>query len=99
MLPILGMDFDGLIGYSPIVMAKNASVWEEYSAKFFANGAAPGGVLEHSGTIKEPHLQYVSYHNYGSYLIVNNYNDFKKNHATIVKFIATLKRATKTTVW
>lgn len=50
------------------------------------------------GTIKEPQMQYVSYHNYGSYLNVNNYNDTKKNHATIVKLIATLKRATKTTV-
>lgn len=49
-------------------------------------------------TIKEPQMQYVSYHNYGSYLNVNNYNDTKKNHATIVKLIATLKRATKTTV-
>ena len=27
---------------------------EEYGAKFFANGAAPGGVLEHPGTIKDP---------------------------------------------
>ena len=27
---------------------------KEYSAKFFANGAAPGGVLEHPGTIKDP---------------------------------------------
>lgn len=41
---------------------------------------------------------YVSYHNYVSYLNVNNYNDTKKNHATIVKLIATLTRATKTTV-
>lgn len=49
-------------------------------------------------TIKEPQMQYVSYHNYGSYLNVNNYNDTKKYHATIVKLIATLKRATKTTV-
>lgn len=56
------------------------------------------GVMEHPGTIKELQMQYVSYHNYGSYLNVNNYNDTKKNHATIVKFIATLKRATKTTV-
>ena len=40
-------------------------------------------------------MQYVSYHNYGSYLNVNNYYDTKKNHATIVKLIATLKRATK----
>lgn len=56
------------------------------------------GVMEHPGTIKESQMQYVSYHNYGSYLNVNNYNDTKKNHATIVKFIATLTRATKTTV-
>lgn len=27
---------------------------EEYGAKFFADGAAPGGVLEHPGTIKDP---------------------------------------------
>ena len=27
---------------------------EEYGAKFFANGAAPSGVLEHPGTIKDP---------------------------------------------
>ena len=27
---------------------------EEYGAKFFANCAAPGGVLEHPGTIKDP---------------------------------------------
>ena len=39
-------------------MAKNAVglaiATEEYGAKFFANGAAPGGVLEHPGTIKDP---------------------------------------------
>ena len=27
---------------------------EEYGAKFFANGAAPSGVLKHPGTIKDP---------------------------------------------
>lgn len=27
---------------------------EEYGAKFFANGATPGGILEHPGTIKDP---------------------------------------------
>ena len=27
---------------------------EEYGSKFFANGAAPSGVLEHPGTIKDP---------------------------------------------
>ena len=57
-LHIPGLGFDGLIGYSPIAMAKNAVglaiAAEEYGAKFFANGAAPGGVLEHPGTIKDP---------------------------------------------
>ena len=98
MLFIPALGFDGLIGYSPITMVINAIGMRKVRAKFFANGAAPGGVLEHIGTIKEPQLRYVSYHNYGSNLNVNNYNDTKKNHATIVKLIATLKRATKTTV-
>ena len=31
------------------------------------------------------------------YLDANNYNNTKRNHATIVKLIATLKRATTTT--
>ena len=57
-LHIPGLGFDGLVGYSPIAMAKNAIgmaiACEEYGAKFFANGAAPGGVLEHPGTIKDP---------------------------------------------
>jgi len=57
-LHIPGLGFDGLVGYSPIAMAKNAiglaMATEEYGAKFFANGAAPSGVLEHPGTIKDP---------------------------------------------
>ncbi|MEA4824072.1 MAG: phage portal protein [Clostridiaceae bacterium] len=57
-LHVLGLGFDGLVGYSPIAMAKNAVglaiAAEEYGAKFFANGAAPSGVLEHPGTIKDP---------------------------------------------
>ena len=55
-IPALG--FDGLVGYSPIAMAKNAIgmalATEEYGAKFFANGASPSGVLEHPGNIKDP---------------------------------------------
>ena len=54
-IPALG--FDGLVGYSPIAMAENSIgmglACEEYGAKFFANGAAPSGVLEHPGTIKD----------------------------------------------
>jgi len=57
-LHIPGLGYDGLIGYSPIAMAKNAIgmaiATEEYGAKFFANGANPGGVLEHPGVVKDP---------------------------------------------
>ena len=57
-LHIPGLGFDGLVGYSPIAMAKNAigmaMACEEYGAKFFANGATPGGILEHPGTVKDP---------------------------------------------
>ena len=57
-LHIPGLGFDGLVGYAPIAMAKNAIglaiATEEYGSKFFANGAAPSGVLEHPGTIKDP---------------------------------------------
>ena len=55
---IPGLGYDGLVGYSPISMAKNAIgmvlATEEYGAKFFENGASPSGVLEHPGTIKGP---------------------------------------------
>lgn len=57
-LHIPGLGFDGLVGYSPIAMAKNAIgmaiACEEYGAKFFANGATPGGLLEYPGTVKDP---------------------------------------------
>ena len=57
-LHIPGLGFDGLVGYSPIAMAKNAIglaiATEEYGSKFFANGAAPSGVLEHPGILKDP---------------------------------------------
>lgn len=57
-LHVPGLGFDGLVGYSSIAMAKNAIgmaiACEEYGATFFANGAQPGGVLEHPGVIKDP---------------------------------------------
>ena len=57
-LHIPGLGFDGLVGYSPIAMAKNAIglaiATEEYGSKFFSNGAAPSGVLEHPGVLKDP---------------------------------------------
>lgn len=55
---IPGLGFDGLIGYSPIAIAKNAlgtsMATDEYASKFFANGAAPSGVLEYPGVVKDP---------------------------------------------
>lgn len=57
-LHIPGLGFDGLVGYSPIAMAKNAIgmaiATEEYGAAFFANGATPSGILEHPGVVKNP---------------------------------------------
>ncbi len=49
---------DGIHGISPIEQASNAIglalAAEQYGAKFFGNGANPGGVLEHPGIIKDP---------------------------------------------
>lgn len=46
-----GFGFDGLIGYDTIYLAREAigmaMAMEEFGARFFGNGAAPGGVLEH----------------------------------------------------
>jgi len=57
-LHIPGLGFDGLLGHSPIAMAKNAIgmaiATEEYGANLFNNGANPGGVLEHPGILKDP---------------------------------------------
>ena len=57
-LHVPGLGFDGIVGYSPIAMARNAIgmaiACEEYGAKFFANGAAPSGVLEYPTTLNDP---------------------------------------------
>lgn len=55
---IKAMSIDGVKGLSPIAQAREAVglalATEEYGAKFFGNGARPGGVLEHPGTLKDP---------------------------------------------
>lgn len=55
---VVGLGFDGLIGHSPIAMAKNAIglsiAAEEYGSGFFSNSGTPSGVLEHPGHLKEP---------------------------------------------
>ncbi len=56
-LHIPGLGFDGLIGYSPIRMAREAVglalATEEFGARFFGNGANMSGVLEHPGKLSE----------------------------------------------
>jgi HK97 family phage portal protein len=57
-LHIPGLGFDGIQGYSPVALAKNAIgmaiATENFGARFFANSATPGGVLEHPATIRDP---------------------------------------------
>jgi len=56
-LHIHGLGFDGLVGYSPIEVAKNsvgvALAQQKYRGKFFGNGGRPGGVLEVPGVLKD----------------------------------------------
>ena len=55
---VLGLGYDGIKGISPIDQAREAVglaiATEEYGAKFFGNGARPGGILEHPGVLKDP---------------------------------------------
>jgi len=57
-LHVPGLGYDGLIGYSPIAMVRNSIgmslAVEDFGAAFFANGANPGGLLEHPGVVKDP---------------------------------------------
>ena len=57
-LHIPGLGFDGIMGYSPIALEKNAIglgiAAEEYGSKFFQNGARPSGILTHPNTIRDP---------------------------------------------
>ncbi|MCC8015499.1 MAG: phage portal protein [Eubacterium sp.] len=57
-LHIPGLGFDGLVGYSPIAVAKNAigisTACDEYSSEYFNNGAYPGGILSTPNVLKNP---------------------------------------------
>lgn len=57
-LHIPGLGFDGVKGYSVIAMARQgiglAQATEEYGARYFGNGARPGGVLRHPKTLSDP---------------------------------------------
>ena len=52
-LHIKGLGFDGYTGYNVVAFHKEALGYgiavKEYGARFFANDASPGGVLEHPG--------------------------------------------------
>lgn len=54
---IPGLSFNGLTGISPIAAAREAVglslAAEEFGARFFGNGAKPGGILEHPGILKD----------------------------------------------
>lgn len=54
-LHFAGLGYDGLIGYSPIRLAAESIgmglAAATHAGKFFANGAVPGGVLEHPGSL------------------------------------------------
>jgi HK97 family phage portal protein len=52
-----GLGFDGITGYSPIAMARQAIglglAAEEFGARFFGNDARPGIVLQHPGILSD----------------------------------------------
>ncbi len=52
-----GLSTDGLVGVSPISLAREAigiSLGaEDYGARFFSNDATPGGILEYPGALKD----------------------------------------------
>ncbi len=52
-----GLSGDGIVGYSPIKLAKEAIglglATEEFGARFFGNDATPGGVLTHPGVLTD----------------------------------------------
>ena len=60
-IPALG--FDGLMGYSPIALARRG-LWlllaaEEYGARFFENDARPGVVLKHPDKLTEEAYRHI----------------------------------------
>ncbi len=56
-LHIPGLGYNGLVGYSPIRMAKEAIglslATEEFGARFFGNGSSFGGFLEHPAKLSD----------------------------------------------
>jgi HK97 family phage portal protein len=63
MFHIPGPGFDGLKGYSVLTMFRESiglgMSLQEYAARFFGNGAMPGGVLEHPTQLSDPGKNYL----------------------------------------
>ncbi len=57
-LHLRGLTTDGVMGYAPITMMRNAvgltKATEDYAAAYFGNGAQPGMVLKHPAKLKDP---------------------------------------------
>jgi len=57
-LHVRGLASDGIIGYSPVDLMREAlglaKVEEEYRARFFKNDARPGAIVEYPGKMTEP---------------------------------------------
>lgn len=57
MLHIKGLSYDGLTGLPPMRAARESIglslAAQKYAAKFFANDARPGGILEHPGQLSD----------------------------------------------
>lgn len=64
MLHIPGLGYDGLIGKSPLVYAKDAMGYglalQRFGSKFMANGANLSGVLEFPGTLTEDQMKRIA---------------------------------------
>lgn len=60
-LHLAGLGFNGLVGYSPVSLAREAiglgKATEQYGASFFGNGAQPSGVVEFKRAMKAEALK------------------------------------------
>lgn len=60
-LHIPGMGFDGVVGYSPVAIARQAMglarAMESFGAKFYANEGASGGFVQHPGKLSPEALK------------------------------------------
>ena len=58
MLHIPGFGYDGIIGYSPITLAREAIglglAADEFGARYFGQGTHPGIIIEHPNKLKDP---------------------------------------------